>query len=222
MTGEVTTGTTLPQWSNLPTIPECWPLQNLYQNVLKIQGGTSEKLNALLDKVVSQRLHNSTDHSGVLNELVFSLAKLALNVANVADILISSMEKYEYPEGKTFKNNVYDYIFWQHHENVLPRCDFKLDKPLNRERFVVCKQMINYFAELISTEIFRMCPPHVSDLSQLPFKVQNFGSYLVYSEDSHTKTSGRHFNSWEIRKYWEIHMRENFCTQSENTYWRNS
>ncbi|MCH9632420.1 MAG: hypothetical protein S4CHLAM6_07560 [Chlamydiae bacterium] len=196
-------------------LSNCAPLQKLYQNILDIKGTTPEDLSKLLNEVLNLNQHGETQ----LSQLVFTLARIAINVSNISKFIFSAMEHYEYPEGKSHFETFLSYLPFTTHEKHLPKCDFNNKNPVNRERFVVCKQAINYFAELMTKDILSVCEEEATDFDKQPYRYKNFGAYLVHSEDTVTKVKGRFFSSWEIRNQWNEQLKENFCILNERKYY---
>ncbi len=208
------------QWGDLSSFEKCPAAQNFFQLTLNI---TSTSGNQLLDELQHAVAARSTPYKDKFRQALYYLAERCFRIGDLAKTNLKFQHLYQDVENPpSIGSNIVNFLsFGIYKESHLPNCSFSVQTPLHRERYVVCQQYFNYFAENTVAAILFSCPNSAIDYNDLPFRVKNIGTYLVYAEDTHTQTLSSSINSWKIRDLWKQQMLENFCKTTTNEYWKN-
>ena len=153
---------------------------------------------------------------------IFQLAKLAFTASKVSETLIGAMEKYNYPQGRDYRHFFDNMLYIQ--EDELPLCDFNANAPANRERYIVCHQMINYFCLLKTSKTFEECSWKYLNSNDNSLPLQSIGAFLIYAEGLSGQVSSTLAGSWSLRREWEEELKESYCQRksTSETVWQGS
>lgn len=163
---------------------------------------------------------NTTTVSQFRRSTLMHLSTLAIRNSNVSNILLSTFEKYEYPEGR----GKFDFVatYFRTEESSLPPCQFDSIIPVNRERYVYCTHLVHFFALAQTIEIFRQCSwPEINSKYNL-IALDSIGSYLLSAELTHPPDPLVEEPSWAIRASWDNNLRKAFCKSKNDRdyYWK--
>lgn len=208
------------QWGDLAGFEKCPAAQNFFQLTLNI---TSTSGNQLLNELQNAVAVRSTRYKDKFQQALYYLAEKCFRIGDLAKTNLKFQNLYHnVEEPPSIYSSIVNFLsFGIYKESHLPNCSFSVQTPVHRERYVVCQQYLNYFAETTVAAILISCPNSAIDYNDLPFRVKNIGTYLVYAEDTHTQTLSSITNSWKIRDIWKQQMLGNFCKTTTNKYWKN-
>lgn len=203
---------------NISLFESCTPAKNL----LKTASHIAEFGSSHLIDYLSTFTTNTTTVEQFRKKALVHISNLAMRNSNVSNILLNAFEKYEYPEGRNkWWLPIYNFLFVTE-ESSLPPCQFDSLKPVNRERYVYCNQLLNYFSAAHASEICRVCYWLSPDFKYNPTALDSIGSYILSAELTHPPDPLVEVSSWTYRADWDKNLREQFC-QSESDrdyYWK--
>lgn len=218
MSGQLATIAPTPPPSVL-WLGSCEPARGLLQIAQRITGSSQKELFAEWEQ---ESFPNSPRYN-TQNNILHYLAKSALRAGNISEKLIDLMN---IRENKPLKEGAVNYVWYAiwgwtiTYEEHLPPCQFNIAFPLSQERYVVCRQAINYFAEQLTTAILESCKIPALSLNDPTEPYQNFGAYLIAAESSITPKKSQHESSWAIRQLWKEQFQRRFCQITASTSWK--